>query len=148
MSEDKNIKTYTTKLSVPSFEVDTNTAFMLHNSKDLTPIQTHMLSELNILNQKMDWTMDKLVELNENLESDTSIVNDLSEWKDDIEEWKQDCDKRVNEIDKIVSGVRLTNEKFKFLKSFSNFLLTAFVSFISTMGAILLIVDQLKNFIK
>ena len=134
-------------LAIPTFEVDKSTSFMLHNSKDLTPIQTHLLSQINILNQKSDWTMNTLVEIQDDLTKQVKRINYITDWKDNVDIWKGETDKKIKGMTSIVDEIKDSKEKAKFLKSCFNYILSGLVSAASALGALWFIIDKL-NIIK
>lgn len=134
---------HSSKLTIPTFEIDTNTAFMLHSNKDLTQIQQHMLSELNILNQKTDWVMNVLVDMHEDLEDDKQQVESLSDWKSDVEDWKDGCDKKIKEMDSVVSDIKDKKEKQEFLKKLLSYALTSAATVATSLGTIWLFLEKI-----
>lgn len=134
-------------LAIPTFEVDKSTSFMLHNSKDLTPIQTHLLSQINILNQKSDWTMNTLVGIQDDLTKQVNRINYINDWKDGVDTWKGETDKKIKGMTSIVDEIRDSKEKAKFLKGCFDYVLSGLVSAASALGALWFIIDKL-NFIK
>ena len=134
-------------LAIPTFEVDKSTSFMLHNSKDLTPIQTHLLSQINILNQKSDWTMNTLVGIQDDLTKQVNRINYINDWKDGVDTWKGETDKKIKGMTSIVDEIKDSKEKAKFLKGCFDYVLSGLVSAASALGALWFIIDKL-NFIK
>ena len=134
-------------LAIPTFDVDKSTSFMLHNSKDLTPIQTHLLSQINILNQKSDWTMNTLVGIQDDLTKQVNRINYINDWKDGVDTWKGETDKKIKGMTSIVDEIRDSKEKAKFLKGCFDYVLSGLVSAASALGALWFIIDKL-NFIK
>ena len=135
-------------LAIPTFEVDKDTAFMLHNSRDLTPIQTHLLSELNILNQKSDWTMNILAEMHDDLTKQIKRVNGIEDWKYGMEEWKTSTNKKLNNVNDIVDDIKDKKEKVRFLKSCFNYILSGLISASSALAALWFIIEKLGMFDK
>ena len=134
-------------LAIPTFEVDKSTSFMLHNSKDLTPIQTHLLSQINILNQKSDWTMNTLVEIQDDLTKQVKRINYITDWQDGVDTWKGETDKKIKGMAIIVDEIKDSKEKAKFLKNCFNYILSGLISAASALGALWFIIDKL-NIIK
>lgn len=134
-------------LAIPTFDVDKSTSFMLHNSKDLTPIQTHLLSQINILNQKSDWTMNTLVGIQDDLTKQVNRINYINDWKEGVDTWKGETDKKIKGMTSIVDEIRDSKEKAKFLKGCFDYVLSGLVSAASALGALWFIIDKL-NFIK
>lgn len=134
-------------LAIPTFDVDKSTSFMLHNSKDLTPIQTHLLSQINILNQKSDWTMNTLVGIQDDLTKQVNRINYINDWKDGVDTWKGETDKKIKGMTSIVDEIKDSKEKAKFLKGCFDYVLSGLVSAASALGALWFIIDKL-NFIK
>ena len=134
-------------LAIPTFEVDKSTSFMLHNSKDLTPIQTHLLSQINILNQKSDWTMNTLVGIQDDLTKQVNRINYINDWKEGVDIWKGETDKKIKGMTSIVDEIKDSKEKAKFLKGCFDYVLSGLVSAASALGALWFIIDKL-NFIK
>lgn len=135
-------------LTIPTFEVDKDTAFMLHNSRDLTPIQTHLLSELNILNQKSDWTMNILAEMHDDLTKQIKRVNGIEDWKYGMEEWKTSTNKKLNNVNDIVDDIKDKKEKVRFLKSCFNYILSGLISASSALAALWFIIEKIGIFDK
>lgn len=133
-------------LTIPAFDVDKDTAFMLHNSRDLTPVQTHLLSELNILNQKSDWTMNTLANMHRDLTKQVKRVNGIEEWRYGVEEWKEVTNKKLSGINSVVDDIKDKREKVKFLKSCFNYLLSGLISAASALGALWFIIEKLGLF--
>lgn len=133
-------------LTIPTFDVDKDTAFMLHNSRDLTPVQTHLLSELNILNQKSDWTMNTLANMHKDLTKQVKRVNGIEEWRYGVEEWKEVTNKKLSGINSVVDDIKDKREKVKFLKSCFNYLLSGLISAASALGALWFIIEKLGLF--
>ena len=147
---EENLKEHDSEksLAIPTFEVDKNTAFMLHNSKDLTPIQTHLLSELNILNQKSDWTMNILADMHGNLTKQIERVNGIEDWKYGMEEWKVLTNKKLNNVNDVVDDIKDKKEKVKFLNSCFTYLLSGLISAASAFAALWFIIEKLGMFDK
>jgi CRISPR/Cas system-associated endonuclease/helicase Cas3 len=146
-NESQNLE-HSSKLTIPAFEIDTNTAFMLHSNRDLSQIQQHMLSELNILNQKMDWTMETLKDMHEDLEDDKHQVTNLVTWKNDVDEWKEGCDKKIKEMDTVVSVIRDKKEKQEFLRKLISYVLTSAATIATSLGAIWLFLEKIVEIAK
>ena len=135
----------TPRLVVPTFEVDTSTAFMLHNSRDLTPIQTHILQELNLQGQKTDWIIETLVDIDSNLKQDTSRVDSLSNWKTDVDTWREECDTKIKKMDNVFTEVKTNKEKREYLKSLGNYIISALITASSAFGAVWFFIDKIAS---
>ena len=135
-------------LAIPAFKVDKNTEFMLHNSKDLTPIQTNLLSELNIINQKQDWTINVLADLYDSSKDERERIDNISKWRKGMEDWRTDADAKISDMNTIVSDIKDKKAKAEFLKSCFNYILSGLISAASALGALWFLIDKLNIFVK
>ena len=131
------------KLEAPEFEPTEEALQMIQSSPNSSPAEKYLIREMSKLNQKVDWTMEALIEGNKYDIQWDQRLRSFETWRYDTERWKQDTNSKLKDIEEVSAQIKDAKTGFTFFKGIGTFIISLIASMASTLGAIYYIGEKL-----